>query len=176
MEIKRSVPQGGPLSPMLFNVAIDHVFKEVCDPIFANQYGFKLHQDLDSLSMIGFADDLAVISSSMEGATRIVDLVQTLLNQIGLKVNPGKSKTIHIQNGEMVEDQIKLANGTPISCISKASRIKYLGCSFADELIFDSTVVGKITDKLNSLIKSPLSKRDQKLNIMNQYVLPMLTF
>ena len=176
IEIKRSVPQGGPLSPMLFNVAIDHVFKEVCDPIFANQYGFKLHQDLDSLSMIGFADDLAVISSSMEGATRIVDLVQTLLNQIGLKVNPGKSKAIHIQNGEMVEDQIKLANGTPISCISRDSRIKYLGCSFADELIFDSTVVGKITDKLNSLIKSPLLKRDQKLNIMNQYVLPMLTF
>src|SRR5699024_4631729 len=111
IEIKRSVPQGGPLSPMLFNVAIDHVFREVCDPGFANQYGYKLHEDLDALSLVGFADDLAVLSSSPEGALRIVELVQHLLSQIGLKINPKKYEAINIKNGELMAGELKLAEG-----------------------------------------------------------------
>src|SRR5699024_10644727 len=176
IEIKRSVPQGGPLSPMLFNVAIDHVFREVCDPVFANQHGYKLHEDLDALSLIGFADDLAVLSSTPEGALRIVELIQHMLAQIGLKINPKKSEAISIKNGELVDGELKLAEGQSIKCIGRNSRIKYLGCSFTDELVFDSRVVGKITEKLNTLLNSPLLKRDQKLNIVNQYIMPMLTF
>ena len=175
IEIKRSVPQGGPLSPILFNMAIDHIFKEICDPVFANRHGYKLYDDLDALSLIGFADDLAVISSTPEGALRIVELVQAMLDQIGLKINPKKSMAINIQDGRMVSGQLRIRDGA-IACIDPETRIKYLGSSFTDELVFDSTVVGKITDKLNTLIKSPLLKRDQKLNIVNQYILPMLTF
>lgn len=176
IDIKRSVPQGGPLSPMLFNMAIDHVFKEVCDPVFAGQYGYKLYDDLDPLSLIGFADDLAVISSSPEGACRITELIQTLLHQIGLKINPIKSEAINIKDGMMVPGHLQLADGSSINCIGRNQKVRYLGCTFTDELVFDSTVVGKITEKLNCLIKTRLLKRDQKINIMNQYILPMLTY
>ena len=174
--INRSVPQGGPLSPMLFNIAINHIFNEVCDPIFAEQYGYKLYEDLPALSMLGFADDLAIIANSPEAACRITELVQSLLQQIGLKINPSKSQAIHIKNGTMLPGTLQLVDGSSIECIGRKQRIRYLGCTFTDELIFDSTIVGKITEKLNCLINTRLLKKDQKLNIMNQYILPMLTY
>lgn len=38
IDIKCSVPQGGPLSPILFNLAIDFIYKELCEDQFANNY------------------------------------------------------------------------------------------------------------------------------------------
>src|SRR5699024_10427259 len=53
IKINRSVPQGGPLSPILFNLAIDFIYREVCDPQFAEQFGFKLKEGFDALSLTG---------------------------------------------------------------------------------------------------------------------------
>ena len=176
IKISRSVPQGGPLSPILFNLAIDFIYREVCDAQFANNFGYQLSEGLDALSLTGFADDQAVTSSSITGARRIVELTQSLFEQIGLQVNSSKSVAINIQKGKLVAGTLELCEGEPIHCIGSETRIKYLGCSYNDELVFDSRVVGKLTESMNSLIVSPLLKRDQKLNILNQYVLPMLTY
>ena len=76
----------------------------------------------------------------------------------------------------MIPGQLQLVDGSTIKCIGRQEKINYLGCSFTDELIFDSSVVGKITEKLNNLIRTRLLKKDQKLNILNQYIMPMLTY
>ena len=90
-KINLSVPQGGPLSSLLFNLAFDFIYREVCDPQFAEQFGFKLKEGFDALSLTGFADDQAVTSSSVDGARRIVELTQSLFLQIGLEVKDRKS-------------------------------------------------------------------------------------
>lgn len=176
IRIRRSVPQGGPLSPILFNLAIDFIYREVCDPQFAEQSGYKLKEGFEALSLTGFADDQAVTSNTLEGARRIVELTQSLFQQIGLEVNPTKSSAINIKHGELVPGTLQLSDQQTIECINKDDRIKYLGCSFTSELVFDRTIVGKITESINNLIESPLVHRDQKLNLLNQYVLPMLVY
>lgn len=174
--IKRSVPQGGPLSPLLFNLAINHVYNEVCSPEFANNNGFKLFQDQPGLCLSGFADDSAVTSNSMQGIQRATEQVQFLLNQIGLDINPRKSSGIKVISGKVETGSIKLSGGEEIQCIDSDTEIKYLGCTFNSELVFDRKIIGTLTERLNTLISSPILRKDQKLNMINQYLLPMMTF
>ncbi|KAK9501535.1 hypothetical protein O3M35_012242 [Rhynocoris fuscipes] len=68
IDIKRGVPQGGPLSPTLFNVAIDHLYKDICDPQYANKFGYRIDDTLDSIVLCGFADDQAVSARDEESA------------------------------------------------------------------------------------------------------------
>ena len=176
IQIKRSVPQGGPLSPILFNLGIDFIYQEICEPDYANYHGYQLCNNLDSLSLTGFADDQVITSNSVEGATRIADQAQFMFKSIGLEINANKSTAIVIKSGKLIPGQVNLCNGSVINCIGEQDRIKYLGCNFQSKLIFDNAIVGHLTQQMNNLIISPLLRNDQKLNILNQYLLPALTY
>ena len=174
--IRRSVPQGGPLSPILFNLAIDFIYRDACDPQFAERYGYKLSPDHAALSLSGFADDQAVTSSTVEGAVRLTELVQSHFREIGLEINPKKSTAIVIEKGRLIPGDIRLNDGSRIRCLAEDERIAYLGSTFMDELAFDPSIMDQLTKNLNNLIEYPHLQRDQKLNIINQYILPKLIF
>ena len=176
ISVQCGVPQGGPLSPILFNIAIDFIYKEICDSQFANTNGYQLSNQYDALCLTGFADDQAVTTYSKESTTRSIDLVQDLFRKIGLEINPKKSQSIIIVKGRLVEDKIILSDGSEILSIKADGKIKYLGCSFTSELIFDDSTVEKLNKNLNKLSTSPLLKPDQKLNIINQYIFPILIY
>lgn len=176
LAIRRSVPQGGPLSPFLFNLAIDFIYADVCEPSFANSHGYKIVDGLDSISLTGFADDQAVTSSTTEGAIRIIEQVQANFEEIGLHINPAKSQAIKVTKGKLTAGNIELNDGASIKCIGEDETIKYLGHTFTDELTFDPTIIDELTEYMNNLLQSPLLLNDQKLAILNQYLLPKLFF
>ena len=107
---------------------------------------------------------------------RTIDLVRNLLLKIGLKINPAKSQAIIIREGKLAEDSLRLSDGSEIVGVKANERIKYLGCSFNSELVFDNSCIGKFNDNLNKLSTSPLPKPDQKLNVINQYIFPTLIY
>lgn len=170
--INCGVPQGGPLSPILFNIATDFIYEEICDPQYSSNNGFNVDDNHDPLCLSGFADDNAVTSHSENAATRTIELIQTLYLKIGLQLNPDKSQLINIESGALVECNLQLSNGSEITSIKPDERIKYLGCSFNSKLIFDDTCIGTLNSNLDKLATSSLLKPDQKLNVINQYVFP----
>jgi len=161
---------------MLFNLAVDHVYNEMCDPEFANVFGYKLSDSHDSLLLTGFADDITVTSSSKENASRVVSLVQSLFHAVGLNVNPRKSSAIHLVEGEVTPGSLSLPDDATIVCIEKDTTIKYLGCTFAQELVFDDSIIVALTEKINNLLLTPLLNPKQKLNILNEFIFPRLTY
>ena len=174
--IKRSVPQGGPLSPMLFNMAIDFIYREISEAQFANTYGYRLRPGHTAISLTGFADDQAVSSSSAAGAARIVELVRDHFREIDLNINPNKSVAINVKNGRMVAGELNICDEMRIRCLGPDERIRYLGCTFTSELVFDSSIIHELSENMNNLVLTPLLQRDQKLSILNQYVLPKLIY
>src|SRR5699024_8406710 len=95
----------------------------------------------------------------------------------GLQINPTKSASINIEKGKMIPGSISLHQSNDlITCINNNETIKYLGINFNSEIIFDDNTVKKISDAANNLITTPLLHKDQKLNILNQYLLPILTY
>ncbi|KAJ4426387.1 hypothetical protein ANN_27201 [Periplaneta americana] len=68
--------KGSPLSPTLFNLAINGIIKDLTDNEVSHAHGFSLDPTLDNLSAIAFADDIALISSSENGITSLISLAE----------------------------------------------------------------------------------------------------
>ena len=80
--------QGGVLSPSLFNIFIDDIkdiFDELCDPI-------KLFDV--PLSHLLYADDLILMSSSMEGLNKCLEKLGSYCSTWQMEVNLKKSQVI----------------------------------------------------------------------------------
>lgn len=76
---RAGTPQGGPLSPLLANIYLDPLDKEL---------------EKRGLSFVRYADDLAIFVSSPRSAKRILEsLVKWLKKELGLEVNLEKSGT-----------------------------------------------------------------------------------
>jgi group II intron reverse transcriptase/maturase len=74
---KKGTPQGGPLSPMLANVYLDPLDKEL---------------EKRGLSFVRYADDIAIFASSQRSAERNLEsVIRWLKKTLGLEVNREKS-------------------------------------------------------------------------------------
>jgi group II intron reverse transcriptase/maturase len=76
---KAGTPQGGPLSPLLANIYLDPLDKEL---------------EKRGVSFVRYADDIAIFASSPRSAERILEsVVKWLRKELGLEVNREKSGT-----------------------------------------------------------------------------------
>ncbi|KAJ4442000.1 hypothetical protein ANN_11864 [Periplaneta americana] len=163
---EKEVPQGSPLSPTLFNLAIDGIIKDLTDNEVSHVHGFSSDPTLDNLSAVAFADDIALISSSENGITSLISLAESNLSTLGLAINPSECNLIAIKSGVLSQFNVMSANGSLVQSISNPNdRIKYLGINFNDEIVFDKCAVFTTFSKnISKLCLSPLLKPDQKAN------------
>lgn len=105
-KIKRSqgTPQGGPLSPLLANIYLDDLDKEL---------------ESRGLSFCRYADDLEIFVSSERSGQRILaSLTEWIAKHLKLRVNPKKSGAGRPWNGKFLgfrinsDGQIKLAEAS----------------------------------------------------------------
>lgn len=134
----RGVMQGSPLSPILYNIATNHILDELTEDNICKHYGKTLSPDLPPLTVLGFADDTAIIGKSREAAIELTRIAMQKFNEIGLEVNPRKCVGIRIEKGELVEEPLDLDVNCRIRVLKHGESIKYLGVTFNDSLNFDS--------------------------------------
>ena len=177
IELKKGVFQGSPLSPILFNLSIDFILKELTEKQITDSFGFQVTPELDKLTLCAFADDLVVISNSLAGAHELVMMVISLLQKIGLQINCQKSALINIAQGQLSQQDLYLCDNTSIKAIGPEETIKYLGITFQDEIKFNpDKIIASLRLDLENLISTPMLRPDQKLNIVNQYIWPKLIY
>lgn len=90
LKLKRSqgTPQGGPLSPLLANIYLDDLDKEL---------------EKRGVSFCRYADDLAIFVSSERSGQRILEsLTEWIANHLKLRVNPKKSGVGRPWNGKFL--------------------------------------------------------------------------
>ena len=76
----------------------------------------------------------------------------------------------------MTQTSIKAIYGD-IQNISADDRVKYLGVSFNQKLIFNSTeILSKLQSNLDTLATTHLLQSQQKLNVINQFIGPTLIY
>lgn len=64
-------------------------------------YGFQLAPNMSLISALAFADDIAVVTKSVNHASYFTILVITLLSRTDLNTNPKKNQTINVFAGIM---------------------------------------------------------------------------
>jgi group II intron reverse transcriptase/maturase len=85
--IEAGTPQGSPISPLLANIAL-HVLDEAWETS-----GQRLGV------LVKYADDLVVLCATREQADQARELVAAVLDPIGLRLHPEKTRIVHLARG-----------------------------------------------------------------------------
>ncbi len=80
----RGIPQGSPLSPLLANLYLDTLDEALLG---------------GGLALVRFADDFLVLCRDKEEAEDALDLTESVLTGLSLKMNPAKTRITHFDQG-----------------------------------------------------------------------------
>ena len=168
------VPQGGPLSALLFTIYTDEI------------------RSNGNCSVIKYADDTAIVGSiSKKSCTEDLITYESFINHTtntcnhkNLLLNPKKSKeivfeNINIKHKGLNESKLKktIVNGQEVE---RTEHTMYLGVSIDFKLNFSSHV-SKILQKVYYIVSSlsfivPYFALDVRMNVFNIYVLPQILY
>lgn len=104
-ETYTGTPQGGPLSPLLANVALsrlDEYFDQQWQGPMGNRYRRtkRLREGLGNWRLIRYADDFVImVNGERSYAEALREEVAAVLASLGLRLSPEKTRVVHIDEG-----------------------------------------------------------------------------
>jgi hypothetical protein len=167
----RGVKQGDPLSPLLFNMVMDPLIRDL------QRKGFRIGGR--EIGALAFADDIVVLADSIEGAQANVDQVGRYMNKLGMTLNPQKSSSFLItsqRNTWIVRDPGLSVGETMVPGARPSSELKYLGINYTLSKGLESgTLIDKLVravSRARGLALKPL----QKVNLIVERIIPKFLY
>ncbi|MFO0089667.1 MAG: RNA-directed DNA polymerase, partial [bacterium] len=158
--------QGDPLSTTAYNLAGEPLLRVAKSDL---NYGYPIFARL--LKTTVYADDIAVLSSSVEELQRVIDQISSAASDLGLCFNSEKCACLVLINGKPRE-AVLTVSGRPIRCLSPDEHENYLGTPIGAKLRFrPPTELIANLDKIADSLLAPW----QKLEIFRSHLLPSLS-
>ena len=174
-KVLAGVLQGDTLAPFLFILCLDYALRTSAD--LHPELGFTLDRARSRrhpakvITDVDYADDLALISDTIDEATKLLHLVEKAASEIGLYINAKKTEFISFnQTGE-----IKSLNGNSLKSVKDFS---YLGSNIQStekDINIRKAKAWKALDGLSVIWKSNLTDR-LKRDFFKAVVDPVLTY
>jgi len=124
IELKRGVKQGDPLSPLLFNLAIEPIIEQISKETM----GISINEK--SVSILAFADDVVLIAKDVTEATKQVKYINEYLTNIGMSLSVSKCASFQVihknKTWYMKDPQIKIQDKF-IANVESDEAVMYLG-------------------------------------------------
>ena len=131
-ECLQGLKQGCLCSPILFSYFINELAKDI---IRGGRHGIQLMPNHVELFLLLFADDLALMSSTVAGLQNQLNTLHESSQRMGLKVNVDKTKIVVFrQGGHLGAREVWHLGGDYIEVVGK---YKYLGLNFSTMLSFN---------------------------------------
>ena len=171
VRVRRGVRQGDPLSPLIFNVAIDEILSAIPE-----QVGFSLGSA--KVTCLAFADDLIAVSSTKAGLQATLDALYTTARDLGLNFNSKKSTVLSLvpdgktKRMKVVTDAGFSVGGNQLPHITSISTWRYLGVTFDPRGL--ATIEMDVAEGLSRITKAPL-KPQQRLALLKTHFIPRFT-
>ena len=118
-DFENGVPQGGILSPFLFNVLVNNIVSRVFPP---------------GVEVYSYADDLVLIcndESAEEKLQKTLEQIETACEELGLKINIGKTKYMIFSN---IKDCANCSFKISGKLLERVFEFKYLGVIYTPKL------------------------------------------
>lgn len=163
----RGVKQGDPMSPVLFNIAMESILNKL-------DRGIGINLDETKLNHIAYADDVVLLAGTASGLQILIDEFGVGALRTNLKLNLNKTRVSSIlvlgrlKKVTVGRPSIKYNNET-LTHLGIDDRIKYLGIDFNPFGIVKSDLIGDLDFLLGKLKKSYL-KPQQRLWVLKYCV------
>jgi hypothetical protein len=124
------VLQGDTLAPFLFVLVLDWVLRS---GIPNNEDGFLICRRTSSrhpekrLALLAYADDIALLSSSAEGAQRLLNALAKSAAQVGLTINARKTQVITVPADLPAEIRTPSVDSNTGHSLPRCEQFRYLG-------------------------------------------------
>ena len=170
--VSSGVLQGNVLSPLLFAVLIDYVMKETTGD---RRMGIDWVEN-KHLSDMEYADDVVLISRSIEELQTLMNGLEENGKRVGLKVNINKTKAM--KTDESLVGSLKLENRD----INEVNTFKYLGAiirkdgSLEDEFTERLKKGNQVMGRLSKIWKSHRLSIHTKIKLYISLVRSVLTY
>ncbi|GAA5818217.1 MAG: group II intron reverse transcriptase/maturase [Methanobrevibacter sp. CfCl-M3] len=97
----KGTPQGGSLSPLLANIALNGMEKllGISYKEYTNKNGYVNYETKGNYRMVRYADDFVIFAKSEEDIKALYDILNPYLEKRGLMLAEDKTKITHISEG-----------------------------------------------------------------------------
>lgn len=151
---KSGTPQGGIISPILANMALDGIEALIASNYYTSKYGrVDKRYDRHKVNFVRYADDFIVTTDSEETAKEIAELIKSFLKERGLELSESKTLISHIDDGfAFLGWNLRKYKGKLLIKPSKGS-------------------IDKITRKISDIIKRGKAwKQEELISILNPII------
>uniref|UniRef100_A0AAR2L5M9 Reverse transcriptase domain-containing protein n=1 Tax=Pygocentrus nattereri TaxID=42514 RepID=A0AAR2L5M9_PYGNA len=173
--IRVGVKQGDPMSPLLFNLALDPLIRTL------NELGKGYHLSGRMLVTLAFADDLALVSDTWNGMKVNLQILDAFCELTGLRVQPSKCygflrKPIAGDSFTLNDCQAWTVGGSPLNMIGPDESERYLGIRVNPmKGVTTPELQKQYEDWVRRIGRAPL-RAYQKLDILRGYTIPRLIY
>jgi len=176
IESQRGVKQGCPLSPILFNFALEGLLRGLT--ALRKECGFAFSDQL-RVNSLAFADDLGVFADSESALAPLIQRVEEFLSWSGVSPNVAKCGSLsfgYVGGRLRVSKKPFCLQGALVPTLGWDDRYKYLGTPVGFDTRADlESPTRTYRDRVRLICKSGLADW-QKLIALKQYAIPVLDF
>ena len=171
IKIGKGVRQGDSLSPLLFNLVMNEIIKEV-----RTGHGYKMGDN--ELNMVCYADDVVLMANTEDDLQRLLYRFHLSCQKYNMKISVLKSRVLTVSK-------------MPIRCklelegkvIEQVMSLKYLGTEInswgmlQNEVLHQVNNAARIAGCMNDVIwRNKYLRKDTKVKIYKAVVRPILTY
>lgn len=125
------------MSPLLFNVYSEQLFKEVLSNI---EDGVVINGEI--INNLRYADDTVIIADTAEGLQKLIDRVGTACNKYGMKINCKKTHTLIVSKNAIGNGNLQFTTNNV--ALTVAETVTYLGCTLNSDWDHSREIKGRI--------------------------------
>src|SRR5215469_13085010 len=171
--IKNGLKQGDALSPLLFNLALEHTIRRVQ----VNQDGLKLN---GTHQLLAYADDVNILGGSVDTVKKNAEALVAATKEIGLEVNAQKTKYMTVsrdQNAGQIHSM-----KTDNSSIERVEEFKYLGTTLTNQNSIQEEIKSRLKVgnacyySVQNLLSSSLLSKNLKIKVYRTIILPVVLY
>ncbi|CAM5143307.1 unnamed protein product [Natator depressus] len=170
-KIRSRVKQGCPLSPIIFNLAMEPLLRAISN----GADGFNLHSE--RVSVLAYMDDLVLTADDPENLQRMLDATSRAADWMGSHFNTKKCASLHIDGSK--RDSVQTTGfqiqGEPIIPLAEGQVYRHLGMptGFRIRQTPEDTIQEILQNaaKIDTSLLAPW----KKINALNTFLIPRST-